>query len=144
MTGADQERLWAVTDALEPALVSGSLPAVASSVATLRHAIARFARTNGFASPDVDRVALAVSEAAANVVLHAYPAGRSGVMSYVADVAADDLQVVITDEGRGIRKDHTSEGLGLGLTVIAQMASDFGIYAREPRGLEVWMRFLPE
>jgi anti-sigma regulatory factor (Ser/Thr protein kinase) len=130
-------------DSLALSFISGSLPAVASSVTTLRHTVARFASRHGFEPGDVHRIAVAVTEAASNVVLHAY-ARTQGVLSYVVDVADDDLQVVITDDGSGIRKEQESPGLGMGLALIAEMTTDFGIYAREPRGLEVWMRFLPE
>jgi len=143
LTGLEQE-VDGDPDSLALAFVSGSLPAVASSVTALRHTVTRFARAHGFEPCDVERVGLAVTEAASNVVLHAYAAGRQGLLRYVADVAEGDLQVVITDDGGGIRKEHASDGTGLGLSIIAQMASDFGIYAREPRGLEVWMRFLPK
>ena len=143
MTGVEQE-VDEDADAPELAFVSGSLPAVASSVTVLRHTMTRFALAHGFRARDADRIGLAVTEAASNVVLHAYAGEPTGALGYIADVAEDDLQVVITDEGRGIRKEHESDGLGVGLATIAQMSSDFGIYARDPRGLEVWMRFLPE
>jgi serine/threonine-protein kinase RsbW len=143
LTGLEQE-VEGDPDSAGLAFVSGSLPAVASSVSALRHTVTRFARGHGFEPRDVERVGLAVTEAASNVVLHAYAARRQGLLRYVVDVAEDDLQIVITDDGGGIRKEPASEGLGLGLPIIAHLASDFGIYAREPHGLEVWMRFLPK
>jgi anti-sigma regulatory factor (Ser/Thr protein kinase) len=142
LTEAGEQRRE-VPELLEHDYVAGALPAVAASVTALRHAVVGFARKHGLAEETLDRVGLAVTEAAANAVLHAYPGSAPGPIGYVADIVGDDLQVVVSDEGRGIRASHRSDGLGLGLTLIAEHTSDFGIAPREPAGLEVWMRFLP-
>ena len=77
-------------------------------------------------------------------MLHAYPPSHPGLIGYVADIEDGDLQLVVSDEGGGIRADHRSDGMGVGLALVAELTSDFGIAPRDPSGLEVWMRFLQE
>jgi stage II sporulation protein AB (anti-sigma F factor) len=128
-----------------PPYVAGSLPAAEpGSVSMARRTILGFAREHGVRRADLDRIALAVSEAAANVVLHAYASHERGALHYTADLGDEDLQVIIADDGHGIRPGHDVGGLGVGLRLIAETTSDFAITARDPRGLEVWMRFVLE
>jgi len=120
--------------------VGGRLPAHAGSVRTVRRAIVDFARRHGATDELAGDVALAVSEAVDNIVLHAYDTNDEGVVHYAADVDDGDLEIVIADDGSGIREGAPSDGLGLGLRLIAALSNDFAITAR-PEGLEVWMRF---
>src|SRR3954454_5935133 len=122
--------------------IAGSLPATAESVTELRGLLTRFARRHGAGDRDCDRIALALTEAAANVVMHAYLPRQQGTIHFVADLEQDDLQVIVGDEGEGIRTASRSSGLGVGLNLIAAMTSDFTISERSPRGLDVWMRFV--
>jgi serine/threonine-protein kinase RsbW/stage II sporulation protein AB (anti-sigma F factor) len=122
--------------------VAGSLPARAESVTELRHLVVEFAGRHGVAKRDRDRIALAITEATTNAVVHAYPPHRQSRIRYLADIEDGDLQIIISDDGDGIRAGHRSPGLGLGLNLIAAMTSDFTITPREPRGLDVWMRFV--
>jgi anti-sigma regulatory factor (Ser/Thr protein kinase) len=85
-------------------------------------------------------IALAVTEAVANVIVHASPPGRGGSLSIAADIEHGELEIVVTDEGEGFRPGATP-GLGAGLSIIAQTASDFAIREHAPRGIELWMRF---
>lgn len=124
------------------AILTGSLPAIAGSVGELRHRIVDFAREHGAGRADRDRIALAVTEAAANVVVHAYTPGRRGELSYLADLEDGDLQVIVGDDGDGIRERPRTPGSGLGLKLIDEMTTDFDITPRTPTGVEVWMRFL--
>jgi anti-sigma regulatory factor (Ser/Thr protein kinase) len=140
MTGIEHEGAPA-----EPvAVVGGRLAADAGSVPVVRAAIVGLALAHGAGDRVAHRVALAVTEATSNVVLHAYPYG-AGEIDYAADVEPGDLQIVISDEGEGIREDEPSDGLGMGLGIIAQVASDFRMFEGAERGLSVWMRsvFVP-
>jgi serine/threonine-protein kinase RsbW len=101
--------------------------------------IADFARAHGAASDLVDRVALAVAEAVANVVRHAYPSGI-GPLDCHADVDEGLLEIVVADRGSGFRP-QASAGLGAGLAIIADCCDDFTIAQRRDAGVEVWMRF---
>jgi anti-sigma regulatory factor (Ser/Thr protein kinase) len=64
---------------------------------------------------------LAVTEAAANVVRHAYPEGRSATFSLDLRREAGDIVVVIRDEGVGMGAAASSPGGGLGLEIIRRL-----------------------
>ena len=82
---------------------------------------------------------LAVTEAAANVVVHAYPGGRGGTFSLDARMDADIVVVSIRDEGVGPAGSTGSEGCGLGLEIIARMFPGFTLAEAEP-GTRVTIR----
>jgi serine/threonine-protein kinase RsbW len=131
-----------VTDHDAPPYAAGTLPASRSSVPALRERVVGFAREHGVTDDVRARLALTVTEAGGNVVLHAYAPGEEGTLHFAVDIEGEDLQVVIADEGWGIRTHHRSDGLGLGLRLVAQLSSDFGIRSRDPSGVEIWMRFV--
>lgn len=122
--------------------LSCEVPAEPRAVPVVRRAIVEFARSRGVAMAVADRIALTVSEAVTNAVLHAYPEGAEGTVRVIADAGDHDLQVVVCDDGEGIQPGRVSPGLGAGLRIIAETSDDFGIAARLPQGLEVWMRFV--
>jgi len=132
------------TDRHVPPYAAGTLPALPESVPALRERVVGFARDHGVAEDVRARLALAVTEAGGNVVQHAYAPGEEGTLHFAVDIEGEDLQVVIADEGWGIRTGHRSTGLGLGLRLVAQLSSDFGIRSRGPSGVEIWMRFVLE
>src|SRR5579875_605113 len=59
---------------------SVSLPAIPDSVRAIRGLVTDLARRAGAHDEQLDAVRLAVSEAATNVVLHAYGADRAGLI----------------------------------------------------------------
>ena len=87
-------------------------------------------------------IALAVTEAATNAVLHAYR-DRAEPGSVVVEVErdGDHLCVYVRDEGSGLAPRVDSPGLGLGLGLIAQVADSADVRAPESGGTEVVMRF---
>jgi serine/threonine-protein kinase RsbW/stage II sporulation protein AB (anti-sigma F factor) len=100
------------------------LPAEPESVAVARHAVLELAARQDFSEATLKAVGLAVSEAASNVVLHAYhdqPSG--GPLLVQAEVDEDDLCVRVCDEGPGVRPRLDSPGLGLGMPLIVALAS---------------------
>lgn len=120
-----------------------SVPAAAPSVGQLRREATEYARQMGAVPAACDAVALAVSEAVANVVVHAYADARQGEV--ILEAKPDDsehLLVLVCDAGRGMRPRTDSPGLGLGLSLMAQMADDFKVTDRptDP-GTMVAMRF---
>jgi anti-sigma regulatory factor (Ser/Thr protein kinase) len=121
-------------------LIDRELPADASAVSSLRHLVVHLARHYGAGGAALDRIAIAISEAVSNVVLHAYEPGDEGVVHFAADVERGDLQVLVSDHGHGFRP-RNSAGLGLGLPLIAQNSSDFSI-TETVDGVDVWMRFV--
>lgn len=141
MTGAIDDRSpRALTRGGVPVLV-GDLPAEPASVRKMRRAIRSFAAAQGAEGTLLDDIARAVSEAVGNVVMHAYPAGTSGDVHVAAEVVDHVLDVVVSDDGHGLRLGE-SPGMGLGLGMIAASSADFRIAQRVPQGTQVWMRFV--
>jgi anti-sigma regulatory factor (Ser/Thr protein kinase) len=105
-----------------------------------RRRITEFASAHGADRRLQADIALAVTEAVTNVIIHAYPLGRAGSLFIAADVEEGELEVVVTDEGDGFRP-GSSPGLGAGLSIIAETTTEFAIREHEPRGVELWMRF---
>ena len=68
-------------------------------------------------------MALAVSEAVTNVVMHAYRNGEPGVVRIFASVGEGALVVVVSDDGPGMTPRTDSPGIGLGLSLLAKVAS---------------------
>jgi len=120
--------------------LSHTFPAVADSVPRAREALSTFARDAGASAEQLDSIRLAVSEAATNVVVHAYE-DDPGRMLLDAGLSAGELWVLIADDGLGMRPQIQSPGLGFGLSLMSQVCDEFEIAKRSSGGLEVRMRF---
>ena len=110
----------------------------------MRSALVAFVRGCGGAEATVDAVALAASEAATNVVLHAYrETGDEDrcTMEVTAALADGELWVIVTDAGSGLKPHRDSPGLGLGLAIIARVTDGVDLVEPSSGGLEVRMRF---
>jgi anti-sigma regulatory factor (Ser/Thr protein kinase) len=97
-----------------------AVPGAASDARRAVHAVAAGRVADGYA------VALAVSEAVANVVVHAYR-GRDadaepGHVHVTVTIEGDELVVAVADEGVGMTPRMDSPGAGLGLPIIAVLA----------------------
>jgi anti-sigma regulatory factor (Ser/Thr protein kinase) len=90
---------------------------------------------------DADAVLLAVTEAVANAVLHAYRGERDGEIEVVATHDRDGLTVVVADRGIGMSPNPASRGLGFGLPVIGAYADSFRVEPVRGGGTRVTMRF---
>jgi anti-sigma regulatory factor (Ser/Thr protein kinase) len=87
-------------------------------------------------------LALAVTEAATNAVLHAYrDREEPGTVIIDAERFSDHVCIAVRDEGTGLSPRVDSPGLGLGLGLIAQVADSADVRAPESGGTEVVMRF---
>jgi anti-sigma regulatory factor (Ser/Thr protein kinase) len=107
------------------------LQASPAAVPGVRRAVVDFAELHGVGhGPDV---ALAVSEAVTNAVLHGYRDGASGEMRVVACAEPERLVVVVRDYGCGMSPHPDSPGLGLGLSVIGRLTTEMNI-ERPDRG----------
>jgi anti-sigma regulatory factor (Ser/Thr protein kinase) len=112
----------------------------AESVRHARHEVAEFAERHGLANPN--DVALAVSEAATNAVVHAYrSAGDEGDVRIVACARETGLVVVVRDYGVGMSPNPNSPGPGLGLSVIGALAAEMHIERPGDGGTRVRIRF---
>jgi anti-sigma regulatory factor (Ser/Thr protein kinase) len=108
-------------------------------IAELRHAARDFARSHGADQRCAEDVELAVSEAVTNAVKYAYAAGETGIVGLIGSVANGFLEIEVSDQGHGFQGGR-SGGLGLGLTIMAQVAAYLTISQGE-RGTKLQMRF---
>jgi serine/threonine-protein kinase RsbW/stage II sporulation protein AB (anti-sigma F factor) len=124
----------------------------ADSVGKARHAVADFARQAG---ADAGDVALAVSEAVSNAVMHAFPrqsgwpaaASRpmdrpraTGTIAIRAFADEEGIVVSVSDDGIGVTPNPDSPGLGLGLALIGSLSETVELH-KEGRGTTLVMRF---
>ena len=118
------------------------LPACAESIPQVRHLAVEWATGCGATDADLQRIALAVTEAATNVVVHAYR-DRTDAGNIIVELECEDssLRISVHDEGVGMAPRADSPGLGLGMPLIAQMADSLEILTDESGGTEVCMRF---
>lgn len=105
-----------------------------------RRAIVQLALDAGATGEQVDRIALAVSEAITNAVLHAYRE-RPGLVHIAATVVGDELTVLIADDGCGPHVPASTPGLGMGWALIADACDHFTIVERSGGGTEAQLRF---
>jgi anti-sigma regulatory factor (Ser/Thr protein kinase) len=100
-------------------------PASPGAVPGMRRAVVEFAVLHRVGHPP--DVALAVSEAVTNAVLHGYRDGATGDLRVVACAEPDRLVVVVRDYGVGMSPHPSSPGLGLGLSVIGRLTTEMNI-----------------
>lgn len=106
----------------------------------IRRVIADYASACGIGGSQLDEVKLAVSEAVANVVLHAYRGG-TGMVHFTARAVEDELWVLVADDGCGPNVAPVRPGLGKGLLIITATSEDFTLLERAEGGTEARMRF---
>jgi serine/threonine-protein kinase RsbW/stage II sporulation protein AB (anti-sigma F factor) len=116
------------------------LGAQPASVGPLRTSVVEFAQDLGF--EDTGPIALAVSEALTNVVVHAYRETEAGDVRVVACDKPDRLVVVVRDYGGGMVPRADSPGLGLGLPLISTMTDALQIEAADGAGTLLRMHFM--
>jgi serine/threonine-protein kinase RsbW len=117
-----------------------TLPARAENVAVVRHAFGGLGDALDMPDHTLADVKLAVTEACTNVVVHAYPDGE-GPMSVTAGLVDGALTVIVSDEGRGILPRPDSPGLGLGLPLIATLATTLELGTNDRQQTELRMVF---
>ena len=135
-------------DSLRAADVRLSLPARPESVAVVRHVLGALADALGLPAEVRDDLRLAVTEAATNVVRHAYRED-DGRIDVLARPVAAGLLVAVSDEGAGIGPSPDAAGPGFGLGLIASLADRFEIDHAPGMGsrLQMWFarhRPIPE
>jgi stage II sporulation protein AB (anti-sigma F factor) len=126
---------------MAPSILARRFPARADQVRLARREVAAYARENGAVDPD--GIALAVSEAVTNAVVHAYEdALEPGDVQVTAEIHADNgLEIQVCDDGRGMMPRLDSPGLGVGLPIVARIAERFKVEARPAGGTAVRMFF---
>ena len=128
---------------MEAAILELRLPADVTSATAARRALTEL---TGSAHLDVDEVAVAlcVSEAVTNAVVHGYhcAAAADDAIELRAWEQDGGLCVVVRDHGRGLFVRDDSPGLGLGLPLMSAMADRFA-FAPDAPGTRVEMWFGP-
>jgi len=84
-----------------PPLVLG-VPSRTEFLATIRDVTRRMAEIAGFDIAQSDQLALAVDEAATNVIEHAYAGARDRRIELRFDARGDELRVEVVDEGTAV------------------------------------------
>ena len=116
--------------------------ACANAVRDARLAALAFARQHDVADEKLGAIALAVSEATTNVVLHAYrDRDIPGTFTLELDIEAGSLLIDVRDDGVGMGPRDDSPGMGFGLPLIARVADAHGFAAAEGGGTWLAMRF---
>jgi serine/threonine-protein kinase RsbW len=119
------------------------LPALAGSVARIRSELMQTLALHDLAADRRADIALVVSEATTNAVLHAYGDTTPGPLYVAATLGGESLTVWICDIGSGMRprRDSPGLGLGLGLGVITQLCDEVLISSDANAGTSVTATF---
>jgi serine/threonine-protein kinase RsbW len=118
------------------------LPAQPENLALVRAAVAERAEAYGVSGQVVDDLKTVVSEACANVVVHAYVAAADpGPLEVEMTRDTTTVKVVVRDRGGGVRPQtkvmHAS--LKLGLLLIGALSSSFHLRSVRDQGTELSM-----
>lgn len=107
-----------------------SAPALPDNVALMRQALVGLAGELGLDDARVADMKIALTEACANVVVHAYD-GEPGPLEVTMAVEHGRLVLGVRDRGGGMRplpaRDEDGSPLGFGLALIASLADEIGI-----------------
>jgi serine/threonine-protein kinase RsbW len=118
-------------------LYERALPAVPPAVGRMRHELDAALEQLGVPSVRRHDVALVLTEAAANVVVHAYAGAAPGLLYTVVALSGTQLVLEVFDGGRGMRSHGQSEGLGVGLALIAQLTDGLEIAPNDEGGVKL-------
>lgn len=116
------------------------IAAAAPGVPLVRHALRGLLSGLNVSDEVIADIALAVTEACTNAVVHAYPDG-GGTIHVVARHVDGVLMVTVRDHGGGMAPRVDTPGLGVGLPVIAAIAESVEIGSPDDGGTEVRMQF---
>jgi serine phosphatase RsbU (regulator of sigma subunit)/anti-sigma regulatory factor (Ser/Thr protein kinase) len=113
------------------------VPAVAEQLATARHLIRRWAMANDATDDDCSAFAIAVSEACANAIEHAYGPGDAFI-SIRAELADGVATVSVRD--RGEWREPRGENRGRGIPVMREFMDDVSIDTSDGTTVELRRR----
>ena len=121
-----------------------ALPAREASVPIARQALRAQGQALGADEAVLEDAELAVTEAAANVVEHAYGDGEDGVLEIAIRPRPTQLLVSVRDRGGGMESaaPHAREGdRGFGLPIITSVSTETAIKDLDGGGTDVQMTF---
>jgi anti-sigma regulatory factor (Ser/Thr protein kinase) len=119
-----------------PAELVLQLPADPNVLARVRRLLRRWLRDRGAVDSAITEITLAVNEACANAIEHAYPP-RLATFELTARAVSDELVIAIRDAGRW--RAPRGEDRGRGLTIIETAMDDVEVNTNES-GTEIVMR----
>ncbi len=120
--------------------------AVAENVGVVRLCAAAFAAQGPFSVAEVEEIKVAVSEAATNVVLHAYPDG-AGAIRLRGWLREDTVEFWVEDDGVGIadlaaaraRASENPERMGMGFAFMESFMHEVAVESGAGQGTRVRM-----
>jgi serine/threonine-protein kinase RsbW len=118
-----------------------TLPARPENIPVIRHVLGAFAEALRLPPDLVEDMRLAVTEACSNVVRHAYDTDQTGPIDVLVQPRGDQLDVIVSDRGRGMGPSPDVEGPGLGLPLIAALADSIELQDAPIRGNRLTMSF---
>ena len=134
---ADDIALLAVRlEGMSSETLSLTLPAESRSLATLRRVLGRWLKAAGAGETEIYETLVAVGEASANAIAHAYPAGDASFEVEAGRLGAD-LEVIVRDFGKW--RAARGEERRRGLTLMEQLMDEVTI-EKEPEGTTVLLR----
>ncbi len=119
-------------------------PATPEAAGLARAAVREHVRAHGADEESVAAIALAVTEAVTNVVVHAYrDRDEPGEVCVEVEAHAGEggALVTVSDCGLGMAPRLDSPGLGLGLPLIGSIAAGLEVRTPDGGGTELCMRF---
>ncbi len=124
-----------------PATFDATWSAVPDNVAVARRTVFAHLAQADTPDPPLNDIALAISEAATNVVNHAYAGREPGPLRVCVELDAEEIEVVVEDQGSGMVPRPDSPGLGLGMPLIATLADRFDVRTQTDGGTRLCMWF---
>lgn len=122
-------------------VLDAGFPAIPNSVPAARRSVSALAGRCGAGEGDLERIALAISEAVTNAIVHGYGGLGQGSVRLTAAEADGVLTILVADDGCGMGRAPASMGLGLGLGLIGRSCDWVAISARSSGGTLVEMSF---
>lgn len=116
-----------VADAAELLVYERLLPAVPTTVSRVRRELGEALERGDLAADRRADIALTVTEAATNAVVHAYPGEDPGPLYVAATLADDTLTIAVVDCGCGVRPRFDSPGAGFGMPLMTRLADGLRI-----------------
>jgi serine/threonine-protein kinase RsbW len=122
------------------------VPAKPEYLLLARLAVAGVGRSAGSSEETIADLKLAITEAVANAVKHAYPEGSSGRITVELQALPGGMEIAVSDAGRGLEhapappEDGTPGEGGMGLSIIRAVADEVELTAG-PGGVGTRVRF---
>ena len=132
----DDVAIVAVENGAVPDELHLRLPADANELSRMRRGLRRWLRSKGADDPDVSEITIAVNEACANAIEHAYSPSPA---RFSLEATAQDGVVTILVIDQGAWREPRGHSRGRGLTIV-RAAMDAVEVLTDERGTTVWMQ----